>query len=159
MMGILNFKKKQKGFTLIELLIVIGIIGILSGVLLVNFLGIRQRGRDGVRKSDLSQIQSALELYRADEGKYPATTDFPACGSQLDDGGTPPVVVYMKKIPCDPINADKYVYTYSPSGTDNSTYSLFACLENTNDPQKDGTNNDTYCTGGDINRSYTRENP
>ncbi|MDP2672104.1 MAG: type II secretion system protein, partial [Candidatus Daviesbacteria bacterium] len=51
-----------RGFTLIELLVAIAIIGILSSFLLSNFVGVRQRARDGVRKSDLRQIQSALEL-------------------------------------------------------------------------------------------------
>ena len=68
----------KKGFTLIELLVVIGIIGILSGLLMANFIGVRQRSRDGTRKSNLSQIQSAVELYRSDQGSYPSP--LPACG-------------------------------------------------------------------------------
>lgn len=65
-----NFKK---GFTLIELLIVIAIIGVLATLLMVNFIGVRQRARDAQRKSDLRQIQSALEIYRSDQGSYPAS--------------------------------------------------------------------------------------
>ena len=91
-------KKKFNGFTLIELLVVIGIIGILASFLFANFVGIRQRARDGVRKNDLHQIQSALEMYRSDnQGSYPAS--LPTCGNQFDDG----TAVYMKKVPCDPI--------------------------------------------------------
>ena len=67
-----------KGFTLIELLVAISIIGVLSSFLLANFVGIRQRARDGVRKSDLRQIQSALELYRSDQSKYP-DSPLPGC--------------------------------------------------------------------------------
>ena len=62
--------RKSAGFTLIELLVAIGIIGILASFLLANFVGVRQRARDGVRKSDLRQMQSALEMYRADQGQY-----------------------------------------------------------------------------------------
>ena len=95
----------QKGFTLVELLVVISIIGILSGLLFANFGGVREKSRDGVRKSDLGHIQSALELYRADQGSYPALGglpgDFPLeCNKilQNQEGS----ITYMKKVPCDP---------------------------------------------------------
>jgi prepilin-type N-terminal cleavage/methylation domain-containing protein len=63
------------GFTLIELLIVILVIGVLSGVLLgvVNSSGVRAKARDSQRKSDLTKIQTALELYFADNRAYPET--------------------------------------------------------------------------------------
>lgn len=73
-MKILPFKNSNSsGFTLIEILIVIGIIGILSGVLVsvINPAGIRAKSRDAQRKSDLRQIQTALELYFADNRMYP----------------------------------------------------------------------------------------
>lgn len=144
------FMIHSRGFTLIELLIAIAIIGILSSFLLANFVGVRQRARDGVRKSDLRQIQSALELYRSDKGSYPSS--IPSCGSSLQDASTPPVV-YMKKIPCDPTGGAAYTYS---SITTNS-YSLIACLENGNDSQKDPSVN-TACAST-TNISYTLQNP
>lgn len=141
---------KSRGFTLIELLVVIGIIGILTSFLLANFVGVRQRARDGVRKSDLRQIQAALELYRSDQGSYP-NPSIPDCGNSLIGGANE--VVYMRKIPCDPLNSTGYAYT-SASGT---TYSLVACLENGNDSQKDPTN--TAPCDGTTNFSYTLQNP
>ena len=72
--------KNIKGFTLVELLIVIAIIGVLSALLMANFIGVRQRARDAQRKSDLRQMQSALELYRSDLGLYPTTQNGPARG-------------------------------------------------------------------------------
>src|SRR5437588_640087 len=71
----------SKGFTLIELLVVIAIIGILATIVMVNVLSVRSRARDTQRKSDIRQIQSALELYRADQGSYP--NGLPACNSAL----------------------------------------------------------------------------
>ncbi|MBU2632355.1 prepilin-type N-terminal cleavage/methylation domain-containing protein [Patescibacteria group bacterium] len=129
-------KKQGKGFTLIELLIVVAIIGVLASLLMANFIGVRQRGRDAQRKSDVRQIQSALELYRADMSSYPLASSNPlACGSSLMSGTT----TYMKKIPCDPQNptTQKYVYSYSAT---NGTYTIKACLENSNDSQLDATN-------------------
>jgi general secretion pathway protein G len=139
-----------KGFTLIELLIVIAIISLLSTFTFANFLNARERARDTQRKSDLRQLQAAFELYRADQDTYPAS--IPVCGTALSAGGN----TYMQKIPCDPTNSGQYIYTYVQSG---STYQLFACLENANDPQKDTTNNSARCNGGTDNWSYTLTNP
>ncbi len=131
----------KKGFTLIELLIVIAIIGILATLLMSNFIGIRQRARDGRRKSDISQIQAALEQYRADNSQYP--TSIPSCINPLvyPPGctlGTSGCLVYMQKIPCDPFqeSGQSYYnsgsYYYSGSAT---SYVLAACLENVGDTQ------------------------
>ena len=123
---------QAKGFTLIELLVVIAIIGVLSALLMSNFVGIRERARDGQRKSDLRQIQAALELYRADNGSYPLTDDFPVCGDAFSETVGGNTTTYMKKIPCDPIKDDPYEYQYGGTSTN---YCLRTCLENENDPQ------------------------
>lgn len=62
--------KKHRGFTLIELLVVIAIIGILSSVVLASVSSSRAKARDARRKSDLSEIKTALELYYAKCGTY-----------------------------------------------------------------------------------------
>jgi len=139
----------KKGFTLIELLLVLAIIGVLTSLLLANLIGARARARDAQRKSDLSQIQSALELYRADASIYPP---LPNCGSQLTANGT----VYMQKIPCDPLTKNGYIFAVTGGGTG---YTLTACLENGNDSAidtKNGKSNNAACTG---TFSYTVLNP
>lgn len=138
-----NSPRGGAGFTLVELLIVIAIIGILSTVLMVNFVGIRERARDAKRKSDLRQMQAALELYRTDNGAYPIGSL--NCGSPLEVGSKR----YMTKIPSDPLTASCYTYT---SG-DGVTYTYYGCLENTNDSEKDGT------TAAGCAASYTVQNP
>lgn len=145
--------ESEKGFTLIELLIVVVIIGILATLLMTNFVGVRQRGRDAQRKSDLRQIQAALELYRADQGAYPLTASFPACNDPfvLDTN------TYMQKVPCDPTGTDPFTYDYAADAT-GTTYSLTACLENVNDQQGDEPNNLTFCDGV-SNTSFTLQNP
>jgi general secretion pathway protein G len=140
---------QQKGFTLIELLVVIAIIGVLAGLLLVNLIGIRQRARDAQRKSDLRQIQSAIELYRADSGSYP--TSLVACGQPLIGSGSTPTT-YMQKLPCDALTNVTYTYT-----SDGTTYSIIACLENSNDSQRDSTN--IAPCNGSTSFSFTVKNP
>ena len=141
----------RKGFTLIELLLVLAIIGVLTSLLLANLIGARSRARDAQRKSDLSQIQSALELYRADASVYPA---LPNCGQQLLS--TDQSTVYMQKIPCDPLTKNNYIYAVTGGG---SGYTLTACFENGNDAAidtKNGKPNNSACTG---TYSYTVTNP
>jgi type II secretion system protein G len=140
----------QKGFTLIELLIVLAIVGTLTSILMVNFLGARERGRDAERKSEMRQMQTAFEMYRADQGTYPPAP-LPACDATLAVGAT----TYMQKVPCDPSNTGQHVYRYTTTG---STYTLSACLENERDGQKDTVNNATICTGT-TNWSITFTNP
>ena len=147
------FMIHSRGFTLIELLVAISIIGILSSFLLANFVGVRQRARDGLRKSDLRQIQSALELYRSDKAAYP-TSPLSSCGSPLQDTSSPPIV-YMQKIPCDPSNGSAYTYT-APG---NVSYTIVACLENGNDSQKDSSANSACVGTGKTGISYTLQNP
>jgi prepilin-type N-terminal cleavage/methylation domain-containing protein len=59
-----------KGFTLIELLVVISIIGMLAGIVLVSMTGVRGKARDARRKSDLDQIEKAVELYNINKETY-----------------------------------------------------------------------------------------
>lgn len=158
-----NFKFNNKGFTLVELLIVIAIIGILASLISVNFVGIRQRARDSQRKSDVRQIQSALELYRTDNGAYPSgfqnysITNTASCSPASPVSFILGSVTYMTKVPCDPLavyNGGNYFY--SSNGT---TYTVTACLENANDGDQNATNtppaNGSGCTG----KYYTVANP
>ena len=122
---------RNKGFTLIELLLVLAIIGVLTSFLLANLIGAKARARDAQRKSDLRQIQAAMEMYRADKGNYPTNAEM-TCSQTLQDAATG--AVYMQKIPCDPLNTAQ---SYSYNRTSLSTYDFVACLENGNDSQRD----------------------
>ncbi len=99
--------KKQKGFTLIEILISIAIISVLTGVMLsvLNLGGLRSKSRDGQRVSDLKKIQTALELYYADNRAYPISSNWINATTFLKDGtGNAKFVEgnYLTVVPQDP---------------------------------------------------------
>ena len=63
-------KKLQSGFTLIELMVVIAIIGILSSVVMSSLDDARASARDSVRRTELRQVQIAMENYYNKYGTY-----------------------------------------------------------------------------------------
>lgn len=145
----------QGGFTLIELLIVISIIGVLTTIAAVNFVGVRERARDSERKADLSQIQTALEFYRSDSATnmYPTVSTFNAivCNQPFSNG----TAVYIKYMPCDPSSNTRYSYNQTNGGFG---YTLTTCLENEKDTNRGtATGTSPLCATGTI--SYSVENP
>ena len=64
--------QKYRGFTIVELLIVIVVIGILAGLVVVAYNGIRTRSEISATKVDSSNFVKALELQKAETGTFPA---------------------------------------------------------------------------------------
>lgn len=80
----LRFKNKAKnkhGFSLIELLVVISIIAVLTAVLMINFVGARERSRDSQKIQNLNGIKNSLRMYYNDNQIYPATLSMLGSGS------------------------------------------------------------------------------
>jgi prepilin-type N-terminal cleavage/methylation domain-containing protein len=55
----------QKGFTLIELLVVIAILGVLAVVGVLSFGGLTDSAKKSTAKTELTQVQAAVDAYRA----------------------------------------------------------------------------------------------
>lgn len=114
-------QQTKKGFTLIELLVVIAIIGILSAIGLVSLNGARERARDAKRKSDLSQLSTALALYYDDQTTpaYPTQTTASLVGEGVLSGSTF-VGKYTNALPTTPSNPatnNDYWYITNAAGT------------------------------------------
>ncbi len=160
------YPKVKQGFTLIELLVVISIIGILATFAVASFTSAQQKGRDSGRKADLDAVKKALELAKADTtggAYYPACDAYVSGACNITGTSTNPDLstTYIKTFPTDPKGSSwNYVYTPTPAScaagacTD---YTLRACLENANDPDKEGTK--VGCTGTGQNASYMVQNP
>lgn len=124
----LKIMRRKQGFTLIELLVVIAIIGVLSSVIIV-FLGpARERSRDAKRKSDLRQINTAMEVCYSDT----------ACsgGSEYLDttsgANTLTSIGYiMAGVPIDSIDISPYQYTWTNGTTE--YYCLYVKTESLTD--------------------------
>lgn len=165
--------QKNLGFTLLEMLVVMLIIIVLAAVGLRSFNASRNKSRDARRKSDLEQLQRALEMYHSDKGYYPVHASdgrlVVADGGSTLDWGEPFIDpagsggVYMAKLSEDPA-AGRYVYrsyirdganirVYAPGDDFGATaYKIFAALENPNDPQIE-TDQDIIDMLNDLNGS------
>lgn len=64
----------RNGFTIVELLIVIVVIAILAAITIVAFNGIQNRANDSAVQGDLKNIAKLFEVYKVDNGRYPAGT-------------------------------------------------------------------------------------
>jgi len=79
-------KLRRNAFTLVELLVVIGIIGLLSGILLPSLCKAKARVRATACKSNLRQISLALTMYVGDFHKYPSDTEWAGNALRWDGG-------------------------------------------------------------------------
>lgn len=120
-------KNKNRAFTLVELIISIAIIGVILSLSMIAISDIRLKARDAERLSDIRQIQTALELYKRDEGYYP---DSLTLGSRFI--GSTSSTTYMQTLPHNPNPRTDGAcpdedYFYMPIATSTS-YQLGFCL-------------------------------
>jgi prepilin-type N-terminal cleavage/methylation domain-containing protein len=93
--------KGQAGFTLIELIIVVTILGILTAILIPNFVRARSSSKLATCQLDLRNIAAGLELYYVENQSYPTTGGW---DTTLIAGG------YMRAVPRSPIDQASYGY-------------------------------------------------
>ncbi len=143
-----NNDSYRKGFTLVEILVTATIIGLLSTIGISGFQAITRSGRDALRKSDLEQLRSALEIYKSENQKYSTATT--SCVADLTSA-------YINPYPVDP-SKTTYKYCYVPAADPALTYDLCAHLENGDASDNCG---GTKACGGGTNGvcNYKLNNP
>ena len=63
------------GFTLIELMLVLVILATLAAIVLPKFTGRSQQAKIISAKTQISQLEVALDAFEIDLGRYPTTTE------------------------------------------------------------------------------------
>ncbi|MEO2228682.1 type II secretion system major pseudopilin GspG [Escherichia coli] len=66
-------KQYQYGFTLLEIMVVIVILGVLASLVVPNLMGNKDKADQQKVVSDLVALESALDMYRLDNNRYPTT--------------------------------------------------------------------------------------
>ncbi len=98
----------EQGFTLVELLIVIVILGILAGIVVFAVGNLTSNAKSNSCATEKSEIQAALEAYKAQVGSYPTAAQVTTAGASkridlLDNSSyaPPSVGVLLKTAPAD----------------------------------------------------------
>jgi general secretion pathway protein G len=84
-----RMRRGRRGFTLIELMVVIVILGILAGLIIPRIMGRPDEARQTKARIQIEGIETALKLYRLDNGFYPTTEQ--GLRALVEAPGIPPV--------------------------------------------------------------------
>jgi prepilin-type N-terminal cleavage/methylation domain-containing protein len=94
----------KKAFTLIEILIVVSILAVLAIMIIPNFVGFDAEARVVTSKSNLETLRTRISLFRAKEGRYPASLQELVTTSYFDAGVQK---AYLNSIPLELISDKK----------------------------------------------------
>jgi general secretion pathway protein G len=102
----------QRGFTLLEIMVVVVIIGLLAAIVAPNFIGQIDTAAINRAKQDIRGIETALNLYRLDNFRYPSTQEgLEALVTNPGESSAPNWKQQLRRVPVDPWNRP-YLYLY-----------------------------------------------
>ncbi len=96
-------RASPRGFTIVELLIVMGIIALLVSILVPSLSTARKRVKEGITRTEISALATAMHAYFSDWGEYPPDL--------TDDSPTPPAEQNLNSRQC------LVYYLQGPNGT------------------------------------------
>ncbi|NQY63388.1 MAG: type II secretion system major pseudopilin GspG [Alteromonadaceae bacterium] len=98
--------KKMSGFSLMELMVVIVILGVLASMIVPNLMGGQEKANLQKAVSDVSALETTLNMYKLDNYNYPTTeqglealiteTDIEPLPRRFQEDG------YIQRLPNDP---------------------------------------------------------
>jgi general secretion pathway protein G len=93
----------EQGFTLLEIMVVVVIIGLLVAAVAPNFMGQIDKAAANRARTDLRSIETALNLYRLDNFRYPSTAEgLEALVTNPGEASAPNWKQQLPRIPVDP---------------------------------------------------------
>jgi general secretion pathway protein G len=115
---------RSKGFTLLELLVVLVILGLLAGLVAPRMFANVSKSEVKVARAQISALESALENYRLDVGRFPSSDQGLAALEKAQGNDTRWAGPYLKKaVPPDPWG-NPYLYRQPGEKGDFDLYSL-----------------------------------
>ena len=107
-----SLERRQRGFTLLEIMVVVVIIGLLAAAVVPMYMRQVDTAQINRAKQDLRSIDSALQLYRLDNFRYPSTEDgLEALVRNPGQDAAPNWKPLLKSMPLDPWK-NPYQYRY-----------------------------------------------
>jgi general secretion pathway protein G len=93
----------EQGFTLLEIMVVVVIIGLLVAAVAPNFMGQIDTAAANRARTDIRQIETALNLYRLDNFRYPSTSEgLQALVTNPGEANAPNWKQVLPRVPVDP---------------------------------------------------------
>lgn len=126
--------RQAAGFTLIEVMVVVVILGILAAIIVPKIMSRPEQARMVKVKQDILAIESALDLYKLDNGRYPTTDQ--GLQALVTKPGVDPIPRnwksdgYLQEVPVDPWgeayqyindNDKTKIFSYGPKGKDGNS--------------------------------------
>jgi general secretion pathway protein G len=120
-------RRAQSGFTLIEIMVVLVIIGLLMGIVGPRLIRQEEKAKVKATRIQIETLGTALDTYRLDVGRYPATQEGLAALRQRPFGTDRWDGPYLKKdVPKDPWDRPYYYRSPGEGGRPYDLYSLGA---------------------------------
>jgi general secretion pathway protein G len=129
-----KIRSDRRGFTLIELMVVVIILGILALYITPKIMGEPEKAKRVKAKMDIATLETALKMYKLDNGVYPSTEQGLIALVEPPETGTIPKkwrtggYLEKHKVPKDPwgnefvyispgVNGDFDLSSYGKDGT------------------------------------------
>lgn len=118
----------HRGFTIVELLVVLAAIALLLSIAAPRYIQHLDTAREVALRQDLYQLRDAIDKFRGDQARYPATLD--------------ELVVrhYLRAVPEDPLTQSVSTWILvPPAGGDGASGGVFDVRSGAKGQARDGT--------------------